>query len=184
MVDAYDGNAPLVGAKVTLLRGTARSGPFTVVADGSTLMSPANRKNPDTSGAGGKYGWDTLPGYYRVEASMEGCGNALSRPFEVPPPALGIVLELHCVLRIDTTALPEATREVHYETALAASGEKPPFKWKKLAPLPKGLKLSKGGVLSGTMKTSKVTAGPHTLSFEVKDAAKREKTVTLTLNVK
>ena len=184
VVDAYDGDAPLVGAKVTLLRGTARSGPFTVVADGSTLMSPANRKNPDTSGAGGKYGWDTLPGYYRVEASMEGCGNALSRPFEVPPPALGIVLELHCVLRIDTTALPEATREVHYETVLAASGEKPPFKWKKLAPLPKGLKLSKAGVLSGTMKTSKVTAGPHTLSFEVKDAAKREKTVTLSLNVK
>jgi Carboxypeptidase regulatory-like domain/Putative Ig domain len=183
VVDGYDGNAPLQGAKVTLLRGAARSGPFTAVTNGSALMSPANRKNPDTSDATGKYGWDTMPGYYRVEASMEGCGNALSRPFEVPPPALGIVLELHCLLRVDTTALPEATREVHYETALAASGASPPFKWKKSGKLPKGLKLSKAGVLSGTIKTSKVAAGSYPLTFEVKDAAKREKTVTLTLKV-
>ncbi|MCZ6689045.1 MAG: Ig domain-containing protein [Planctomycetota bacterium] len=54
-------------------------------------------------------------------------------------------------LRIDTTSLPDATESVSYTTTLSASGGMPPYNWSLLAgPLPTGLSLSTGGVISGT----------------------------------
>ncbi len=183
VVDGDDGNAPLSGATVTLLSGSKRTGPFAAVPNGSTVMSPGNRTNPDTTNALGEFGWDTAPGFYEVEASEAGCGTAVVGPFEVPPPQVGLKLVLHCTVRVDTTSLPEATLGQPYSATLAASGTEMPFKWKKLKPLPKGLKLSKTGVLSGTMKASKVTPGTYPIEVQVTNHAKESAKATLQLKV-
>ena len=73
---------------------------------------------------------------------------------------------------------------MHYETQLVAGGEDAPFKWKKKAALPKGLKLSKPGLLSGTMKRKKVRLGTYAIEVEVKDAARHTTTLTLPLKVR
>jgi Glycosyl hydrolase family 12/Cellulose binding domain len=94
----------LVGAKVTLLRSNTANGPFTIVANGSTIMSPTNRRNPDLTGQYGDFSWDVTPGFYKVEASFGKChvpGNpndstVESKVFQIPPPALGIQLVLEC----------------------------------------------------------------------------------------
>ena len=96
-------------------------------------------------------------------------------------------LQLCCTARralIETATLPTAKREVHYETQLVAGGEDAPFKWKKKAALPKGLELSKTGVLSGTMKRKKVKLGIYAIEVEVKDAAKHTTIMTLPLKVR
>jgi len=55
------------------------------------------------------------------------------------------------VLHVSTTSVPAAHKGVHYTTTLAAAGGKTPYKWKvTTGVLPKGLKLSKKGVISGT----------------------------------
>ena len=92
---------PLPGATVTLQLGRGRRGPFGAVRNRSTVMSPANRRNPDRTGALGAFGWDVLPGYYRVAASHPGCTaatrkTALTSVLRVPPPALGLRLVLAC----------------------------------------------------------------------------------------
>ncbi len=93
---ARDG-APLAGAKVVLLRSTKRSVPARPVHRGSTAMSPANRRNPDRTDALGQFGWDVLPGFYRVVASHPGCGPAKrTRLLPVPPAVLDLRLVLGC----------------------------------------------------------------------------------------
>ncbi|MGH2871788.1 MAG: hypothetical protein ACRDL5_04930, partial [Solirubrobacteraceae bacterium] len=67
------GHVSVSGAKVTLLRSTKRSGRFTAPRSGSAIMSPGNRRNPDRTNALGLFGWDVVPGYYRVTASKSGC---------------------------------------------------------------------------------------------------------------
>ncbi len=186
VVDGNHADATVSGATVTLLAGPQSFGPFTAVPNGSTVMSPANRKNSDTTGSLGEFGWDTLPGYYQVEAHKAGCGSTTTPAFQVPPPVTNLQLVLHCSpVLIETAGLPTAKREVHYETQLVAGGEDPPFKWKKKAALPKGLKLNgKTGVLSGTMKRKKVKLGIYAIEVEVKDAARHITTMTLPLKVR
>ena len=96
VVDGANGNAPIAGATVTLLSSDSLTGTFTAVPDGSAVMSPGNRANPDTSHADGSFGWDTVPGFYEVEASKPGCGSTTSPPFQVPPPMTSLQLVLHC----------------------------------------------------------------------------------------
>ncbi|HYF73174.1 MAG TPA: nidogen-like domain-containing protein, partial [Nocardioides sp.] len=55
---------PLEGATVELRRADAGTGPFTAVPDGSAVMSPSNRTNPDTTDAAGFFRWDVLAGWY------------------------------------------------------------------------------------------------------------------------
>ena len=71
-VHTTDG-APLAGATVTLYRSDSESGPFTAVPDGSAVMSPMNRANPDLSEADGHFGWDVIAGYYKVRVEKSGC---------------------------------------------------------------------------------------------------------------
>ena len=92
------------GATVTLYRSHSPAGPFTIVPDGSAIMSPSNRVNPDLTDATGHFGWDVVAGYYKVRAEMEGCvSNAdRSQPFvesrimEIPPPVFDLDLRLYC----------------------------------------------------------------------------------------
>ena len=101
---------PLESAKVTLLRSKSAKGKFTAVPNGSTIMSSQNRKDPFETNALGSFGWDTVPGYYRVSASHSGCTGAPhgktveTRVYSVPPPVDGIVIKLKCArLKRSTT---------------------------------------------------------------------------------
>jgi hypothetical protein len=65
-------------------------------------MSPTNRRNPDHTNALGVFGWDVLPGFYRISASHPGCSGVPSGTasetavYQVPPPVDGIVIHLNC----------------------------------------------------------------------------------------
>jgi len=94
---------PIAGATVTLLRAATVSGSFSAVPNGSAIMSPANRHNPDTTDSVGHFGWDVSAGFYRVRAEKSGCtapggagASVESATFEVPPPVTGIDLRLEC----------------------------------------------------------------------------------------
>lgn len=94
----------LMGAKVTLFRSESALGPFEAVPDGSALMSPRNRTNPDYTDATGHFGWDTVPGFYVVRAEYPGCvdPNNPVQPYvdtdilPVPPEWLDLHLYLDC----------------------------------------------------------------------------------------
>ena len=93
---------PVVGATVTLYRSDDPGGPFTVVPDGSTIMGPGNRANPDLTRPGGLFGWDVSTGYYTVRAEKDGCtgpggsGFAETGVMTIPPPVTDLVLVLSC----------------------------------------------------------------------------------------
>jgi HYR domain len=97
-------NRPLIGATVTLYRSSYPTGPFEIVPDGSPMMSPKNRNNPDYTDGAGHFGWDTIPGYYVVRAEYEGCvaPDDPSRTYvetevlPVPPEWLDLHLYLDC----------------------------------------------------------------------------------------
>jgi hypothetical protein len=96
--------APVEGATVTLLRSAAPGGPFFPVPDGSAIMSPSNRVNPDASRSDGRFGWDVVAGYYVVTAEKAGCVSAadaseaaaVSRIMTIPPPVTNLDLRLDC----------------------------------------------------------------------------------------
>jgi hypothetical protein len=102
-VHTTDG-APLAGVTVTLYRSDSESGPFTAVPDGSAVMSPMNRANPDLSGADGHFGWDVIAGYYKVRAEKSGChapgdpGQAFveTEVQTIPPPVTNLDIRLDC----------------------------------------------------------------------------------------
>jgi hypothetical protein len=97
-------NDPVVGATVRLLRSTTAAGPFVQVPEGSALMSPGNRVNPTVTGNDGVFGWDVVAGYYRVEATKDGCVAAADRSaaaadsgvLTIPPAVTGLKLRLFC----------------------------------------------------------------------------------------
>ena len=98
------GGVPIGGATVTLYRSDASGGPFAPVPNGSGLMAPENRTNPDTTDAAGRFGWNVLAGYYVVRAEAAGCyapGNpdqayVESPVLPVPPPVTDLDLRLEC----------------------------------------------------------------------------------------
>lgn len=96
--------APLPGATVVLLQGASKEGSFTAVPDGSAVMSPMNRRNPDLSEADGHFGWDVIAGLYKVRVEKSGC-NAPGDPGKafvetavqtIPPPVTDLELRLEC----------------------------------------------------------------------------------------
>jgi hypothetical protein len=96
---------PIEGATVTLFRSdTGAPGSFTVVPDGSAIMSPSNRQNPDTTSALGQFGWDVIAGFYVVRAEKAGCVSPANPadPFvetgvlTIPPPVVDLDLRLDC----------------------------------------------------------------------------------------
>ncbi len=85
---------PVAGATVTLLRSEEPDGDFTAVANGSALMSSRNRRNPDTSGATGAFGWDVTAAWYKVRVQKAGYTTFTSVAMQVPPERLDLVLKL------------------------------------------------------------------------------------------
>jgi probable HAF family extracellular repeat protein len=83
-------------------------------------------------------------------------------------------------LKVVTSSLPPASRGSGYSFQLEASGGKPPYKWGKAGRLPKGLKLSKTGLLSGA-PSSKLLPGEYPVRIKLADAAKPKESATATL---
>lgn len=102
-VRTTDGN-PIAGATVTLWRSDSSSGPFEQVPDGSGIMSPSNRTNPDTTGPDGVFRWDVIAGYYVVRAQAPGCVSPFdpsqayvdTGAMEIPPPVTDLDIRLSC----------------------------------------------------------------------------------------
>jgi hypothetical protein len=76
-------------------------------------------------------------------------------------------------LGITTTSLPNGTAKTPYTATLAASGGNPPYQWKLAAgsKLPKGLKLSSSGQITGTP----MAAGKTTVGIQVTDTKTKTK---------
>jgi hypothetical protein len=95
---------PIAGATVTLFNSDSASGTFTQVANGSGIMSPANRNNPDITDATGHFGWDVIAGYYKVRAAKTGCVSPTNPAqayvetsvMTIPPPVTNLELVLNC----------------------------------------------------------------------------------------
>ena len=97
------GGRPLMDARVTLTRADRRAARQVAVPNGSTTMSPSNRRNPDRTTVLGAFGWDVVPGWYQVTATHPRCRAARGRGrvartplLEVPPPRVGLVLRMRC----------------------------------------------------------------------------------------
>ena len=85
-----------VDATVELYRSDAPTGPFVLVPNGSAIMSPSNRVNPDKSVADeGRFGWDVIPGYYIVRANNGFC-FAESEVLNIPPEVTELPVVLDC----------------------------------------------------------------------------------------
>ncbi len=78
-------------------------------------------------------------------------------------------------LQVRTGELSQATPGTPYALALAASGGTGTYKWKKVGKLPKGLKLTKAGVIEGT-PGKKLAAGSYPVEVAVSDSAKPKHT--------
>lgn len=94
---------PVKDATVTLSRSDSLAGPFNNVLNGSSIMSPTNRTNPDTTNVQGLFGWDVVAGYYKVRAEKQGCTAPGSNQsyvetdaLTIPPPVTDIQLVLDC----------------------------------------------------------------------------------------
>jgi hypothetical protein len=103
----YTNGHPVAGATVTLLGSSAPGGPFLPLPDGSRRMSAESGVNPETTGANGRFAWETASGYYVVRATKPGCRSvtdasnpgASSGVLRIPPPARGVILVLDCRAR-------------------------------------------------------------------------------------
>ncbi|MGD0452142.1 MAG: putative Ig domain-containing protein [Solirubrobacteraceae bacterium] len=78
-------------------------------------------------------------------------------------------------LHVTTTALPEVTLSAHYAQQLTAVGGLTPYKWKVTAGhLPRGLRLSSTGLLSGTVSARRYpSGGSFPITVRVTDATAR-----------
>jgi len=95
--------APIAAVEVSLYRSDSPDGPFELVANGSGVMSPANRVNPMKTESTGRFGWDVIAGYYRVRAAKTGCTAPGSEQafnetevLTIPPPVTDLRIELDC----------------------------------------------------------------------------------------
>ena len=92
---------PIVDAEVIIYRSDNPDGPFEQIPDGSALLSPSNRTNPDRTDSEGRFSWDTVPGFYRVSASApgylaaDGTELAWTDILPVPPEHLDLILTLY-----------------------------------------------------------------------------------------
>jgi hypothetical protein len=118
---------PIDQAVVSLMRADSPTGPFDLVPNGSAIMSPQNRQNPDLTDATGRFGWDVIAGFYVVRAQKDGCTALDGSPFvesevlTIPPAVLNLDLTLSCAM---APPPPPATPPVCALTAVVAGPPK------------------------------------------------------------
>ena len=112
---------PIQNATVTLLRADSDAGPFEVVPDGSDIMSPSNRTNPDLTDATGFFRWDVVPGFYKVAVTKAGCTPVTTDAMEVPPERIDLLIKMTCTAPMPTpTSAPAITGTRRAGEALTA----------------------------------------------------------------
>jgi hypothetical protein len=85
-----------------------------------------------------------------------------------------------CVaLAITTSSLPNTVVHAHYSTPVAACGGVAPYKFTKIGPLPKGLRLSKSGLISGYARK----VGMVSFGVRVTDRARPKHTATARFSI-
>jgi hypothetical protein len=75
-----------------------------------------------------------------------------------------------------TNVLAEAVRGTPYSQQLIVTGGTAPYKWKKTAVLPKGLRLSSTGLLTGT-PGAKIAGGNYSIYVQVTDSTPKHRQV-------
>jgi hypothetical protein len=103
----------------------------------------------------------------------------------VGSPAVGTLVLTVSGPQVTSTSLPPATRGTPYSFQLTADHAAAPLVWKESGKFPKGLKLSTGGLISGTPST-KLAAGPYSVKVsinEVTSAGKQKVLTPLTLSI-
>jgi hypothetical protein len=115
---------PIAGAGTTLLRSETFDGEFTVVPNGSHLMSPSNRTNPDVTNADGYFRWDVTAGWYKVQVDATGCGSATTPAMRVPPEKIDLVVKLSCPTAVAPTpaGVPRVTGAAKVGGTITAVG--------------------------------------------------------------
>ncbi len=148
------------------------AGTFTVTAVGTPTPSVSEFGNlpsgitftPHANGTGTLAGTTSQTGTFQIGfVASNGQGSNATQFFTLTISGL----------QITTTSLPQLTEGSPYSFQLTSSGGIQPLKWAKTATLPKGLTLSKAGVLAGTVLGKKVTPGTYTISVKVTDATKK-----------
>ena len=103
---------PIEGASVVLRYSAVEladpnDAGFAVLPDGSPVMSPTNRAIPTITGADGFYRWDTIPGWFVVEATAANCTHpdgvqqsVRSAVLPVPPEQFNIDLTMLCEIAV------------------------------------------------------------------------------------
>jgi hypothetical protein len=149
------------------------AGSFTVTATGTptpTLSEFGNLPSgitftPGAGGTGTLAGTSSQTGSFQIGfIASNGQGSNATQLFTLTIGGLQITT---------TSPLPPLTEGSPYSTQLNASGGLPPLKWSRTAKLPRGLTLSKTGVLSGTVLATKVAPGTYAIPVKVTDATKR-----------
>ncbi|MGB7052007.1 MAG: putative Ig domain-containing protein [Acidimicrobiales bacterium] len=170
------GTAPAITSadQATFPLGSADS--FTVTATGNptpTITASGTEPHGVTFSNGKLSGTPTQAGTFQIGFVAN---NGVS------PQAVQYFTLTVTGLRITTTSLNPATVGHAYSQQLTATGGIAPLKWSKTGSLPKGLKLSKSGLLSGKV-SSKVTPGTYSLTIKVTDSDKPKQTATATFNL-
>lgn len=145
----------LDGVTATLMRSDTVGGPFAAVPQGSAIMSPANRNNPDVLESDGAFAWFVQSGVYRVDAARNGCTSTSTDELQVPPERLALLIKMQCparsVLAATQPTLSAAT--ARQGTSLTVT----PATWP--APLqPTRIEWRRGGTVVGTQATYTPTA--------------------------
>ncbi len=164
--------APAITSADATTFSQSAAGSFTVTATGTPTPTISEFGNlpsgvtftPEGGGTGTLAGTPTQAGTYQIGfIASNGEGSDATQFFTLTVGALTIT----------TTSLPDVTEGVSYRVQLTSSGGLPPVKWTKVGTLPKGLKLSSAGVLSGTVLASKVPAGRYPVTVKATDSTKK-----------
>ena len=79
-------------------------------------------------------------------------------------------------------SLPGAARGAPYKAQLAACGGVPPYKWRRAGAFPRGMRLTKTGVVGG-IPSKRLASGPHEVVVRVTDSKAHSASATLTLEI-